>query len=53
MLKITPTSLRFNPLDDAADFDRLVRIEDTGLTVMRVSNGPEHIETQDQAHEQH
>src|SRR5688572_7031421 len=40
-------------LDDAADFDRLRRIEDAGLTVMRVSNAHEHVESQDQAHEPH
>ncbi len=38
-------------LDDAGDFDHwLSRIEDTRLTVMRVSNIPEHGETQNQAH---
>jgi len=29
-------------LDDAADFDRLFRIEDARLTVMRVSSAHEH-----------
>ena len=42
-------SMRVAPrhgLDDAGDFDGLSRIEDTRLTVMRVSNIPEHGETQ-------
>ncbi len=38
-------SMRIAPrhgLDEAADFDGLARIEDTGLTVMRVSKTHEH-----------
>src|SRR5262249_6296243 len=49
-------SMRIAPrhgLDDAADFDSLARIEDTRLTVMRVSKAHEHVETQDQAYEPH
>ena len=41
-------SMRVAPrhgLDDAGDFDRLSRIEDTRLTVMRVSKAHEHVET--------
>src|SRR5262245_33149410 len=38
-------------LDDTGDFDRLVRIEDTGLAVMRVSEVAGHGETQDNAHD--
>src|SRR5262245_31575801 len=38
-------------LDDAGDFDCLTRIEDTRLTVMRVSMVPEHGETRNQAHD--
>ena len=39
-------------LDDASDLDHwLSRIEDTRLTVMRVSKVPEHGETQNHAHD--
>ena len=39
-------------LDDAGDFDHgLSGIEDTRLTVMRVSKVPEHGETQNHAHD--
>src|SRR6185295_9322633 len=49
-------SMRVAPrhgLDDAGNFDRLTRIEDTGLTVMRVSRAHEHTQSQDHTHEPH
>jgi hypothetical protein len=37
-----------NGLDDAADFDRLLPVEDARLTVVRVSDSHERVETQGQ-----